>query len=83
MKVSTKGQVTIPLHVREALGLLPNTHVIFVINGDEVHIRKAPPPSSSLSRGGSLVARLKGRATSGLSTEEIMALTRADDDQTP
>jgi AbrB family looped-hinge helix DNA binding protein len=31
MRITTKGQVTIPQEIREELGLLPNTEVTFEI----------------------------------------------------
>ncbi len=73
MRLTSKGQVTIPQEIREALGLLPNTEVEFEIDGDAVRIRKA---RKSTSRGNTLVARLRGTATTGLSTDDIMKLTR-------
>ena len=41
MRLTSKGQVTIPLEIREALGLLPHTEVEFEIDGDAVRVRKA------------------------------------------
>jgi AbrB family looped-hinge helix DNA binding protein len=75
MKITDKGQVTIPIHIRRSAGLLPNTDVEFVVRGKEVVLRKS---SKSLRRAGKLLARLRGRATRRLSTDQIMALTRGD-----
>ncbi len=72
MRLTSKGQVTIPLEIREKLGLLPNTEVVFDIVGDSVRIRKAPRQQ----RGRALVERLRGRATVRMTTDEILALTR-------
>lgn len=74
MRITSKGQVTIPQHIREALGLLPNTEVDFVMDGSTVRIVKAQPRRDH--RGQQVVRRLRGRATVTLSTDEIMALTR-------
>ena len=41
MRLTSKGQVTIPLAIRERLGLLPNTEVEFDVVGESVRIRKA------------------------------------------
>jgi AbrB family looped-hinge helix DNA binding protein len=41
MKITTKGQVTIPQEIREQLGLLPHTEVDFEIRNDEVVLTKA------------------------------------------
>jgi AbrB family looped-hinge helix DNA binding protein len=73
MRITTKGQVTIPIEVREKMGLLPETEVEFVIKGNVVLLRK----TATLSRRGrDLVARLRGRGTTSMSTDEIMKLTR-------
>ena len=74
MKISANGQVTIPAEIREPLGLLPNTEVEFAVAGDAVMVTKARRPH----RGKRLVAHLRGRGTVRMSTEEILALTRAD-----
>jgi AbrB family looped-hinge helix DNA binding protein len=75
MRVSTKGQVTIPIDLREALGLLPATEVEFERAGDSVRIRKARRKSR---RGAAIVAHLRGRGSVSLGTDQIMALTRAE-----
>lgn len=76
MKISTKGQVTIPQSIREELGLLPDTEVEFKVVEDGVLLRKV---AGRGSRGRGLVDHMRGRARGGLSTDEIMALTRGDD----
>ena len=73
MRITSKGQVTIPQEFREALGLLPYAEVEFELDGDAVRIRKA---TKSTGRGAALVARMKGTATARLTTDEIMKLTR-------
>lgn len=75
MKITTKGQVTIPVKVRERLGLLPNTEVEFVVEGGHAVLRKV---RRSRPRGARLVAHLQGRGTARMSTDEILALTRGD-----
>lgn len=77
MRITTKGQVTIPVEIRERLGLLPNSEVEFEIEGNAVRLRKARG-ARSRGRGRSIVERLKGKATSGLTTAQIMALTRGE-----
>ena len=72
-KVTTKGQVTIPQEIRDRLGIHPGSTVEFDVDGDAVTIRKAP----GRGRGDSMVARMRGRATTGLTTDEIMAMPRA------
>ena len=73
MRITSKGQVTIPLEIRERLGLLPDTEVVFEVAGNAVKVRKA---TGSSRRGDAVVARMKGRSRSRLTTDEIMALTR-------
>ncbi len=73
MKVTTKGQVTIPADIRERLGLLPNTEVEFTLAGNGVVVTKA---RRGVRRGQRVVAHLRGRGTVRMSTEEILALTR-------
>ena len=73
MRLTSKGQVTIPQHIRDRLGLLPRTEVEFEVDGDSVRIR---PARKSTSRVDALLARMRGTATSGLTTDQIMALTR-------
>ena len=74
MQVTSKGQVTIPQKIRNRLGLLPHTEVEFELAGDHARIRKAQPQPGK-GRGRMAVEVLRGTATSGLSTDEIMALT--------
>jgi AbrB family looped-hinge helix DNA binding protein len=78
MTLTSKGQVTIPLEIRQTLGLLPGTRVRFDVVGDSVRIRKA----GDQTRGDALVARMRaaGRRSTGprLSTDQILALTRGE-----
>jgi AbrB family looped-hinge helix DNA binding protein len=76
MRITSKGQVTIPIEIRKQVGLLPNTEVRFEVEGNAVRIIREEAPASG--RGKRLLERMRGRATSGLSTEEIMALTRRE-----
>ena len=73
MKITTKGQVTIPADIRERLGLLPNTEVDFTLAGNGVVITKTRRRGR---RGRRVVAHLRGRGTVQMSTDEILALTR-------
>ncbi len=78
MRITSKGQVTIPASIREHAGLLPNTEVEFVLDGDAVRIVRATVAKKP-TRGARLVDHLAGRGDSGLSTDEIMALTRGEE----
>ncbi len=72
-KVSTKGQVTIPLAIRNATGLLPHCEVEFEVKGKKAVLVKA---ARRPLRGKAIVRRLRGRGSVRMSTDEIMALTR-------
>jgi AbrB family looped-hinge helix DNA binding protein len=74
MRITIKGQVTIPLEIREKLGLLPNTEVEFEIDRDAVRMKKASSPRRP--RGRALVEHMRGRSTRRITTDEIMKLTR-------
>ena len=72
--VTTKGQVTIPKPVRERLGIKPGNAVEFALDPDgRVTLRKVGG-----RRPASRFEALRGRAGTGLTTDEIMALTRGD-----
>ena len=74
MRVTAKGQVTIPKALREQLGIGAGSEVSFVRKGDTIVIRKAIDVPS---RGDKLVERLRGRGDVTMTTDQIMALTRA------
>lgn len=75
MKITTKGQVTIPMEVREKLGLLPNTEVEFVVEDGRAVLQKL---RRSKRRGTKVIAHLRGRGTVPMTTDEILALTRGE-----
>jgi len=75
MRITSKGQVTIPAEIRERLGLLPETEVEFRVEGQAVRLLKAPSRKGR-SRGESVVSRLRGTGDIRMSTEQILALTR-------
>lgn len=41
MRITSKGQVTIPIEIRNRLGLLPHTEVVFEVEDDKATIRRA------------------------------------------
>ena len=78
MRITSKGQVTIPQAVRERTGLLPNTDVEFVVDGADVRIIKVDSGRRP-SRGAAAVQRLRGSAGQiHMTTNEIMAFTRGE-----
>jgi AbrB family looped-hinge helix DNA binding protein len=78
MRLTSKGQVTIPEHIRHRLGLLPHTEVEFDIVGDSVRIRKK---AGGQSRGQRLLEAMRRapRPKPGMTTDQLMALTRGED----
>ena len=74
MRITSKGQVTIPIEIREKMGFLPDTEVEFKIKGNSVELVKAK--SKGQPRGSKLISQMRGKATVRMSTDEILALTR-------
>jgi AbrB family looped-hinge helix DNA binding protein len=75
MRITSKGQVTIPAEIREQAGLLPHTEVDFEFDGKAVRLVRARTQKDR-SRGSRLIAHLRGRGDVAMSTDAIMALTR-------
>jgi AbrB family looped-hinge helix DNA binding protein len=78
MRVTSKGQVTIPIEIREKAGLLPETEVEFTYDGEVVILRPVERDGRRKpDRGERLIAHLrKFRSKVTMTTDEIMALTR-------
>ncbi|UCD32766.1 MAG: AbrB/MazE/SpoVT family DNA-binding domain-containing protein [Desulfobacterales bacterium] len=74
MRVTTKGQVTIPQHIREKLGITPATEVDFIEEKGRVYLMKRKGKNITARR----FRKLRGIATVKMTTDEIMALTRGD-----
>lgn len=72
MRVTSKGQVTIPQAIREQLGIQPGTEVRFEVDGEAVRIVK----SAESMRGRAIAEQLRGTAQSRMTTDQILALTR-------
>jgi AbrB family looped-hinge helix DNA binding protein len=77
VRITSKGQVTIPAGIREQAGLLPHTEVDFEFDGDVVRIVRARSRGED-GRGARVVAHLRGRGDVAMTTEAIMALTREE-----
>jgi AbrB family looped-hinge helix DNA binding protein len=79
MVLNSKGQLTIPAHLRAKYGLHPGDEVEVVEVDGTLRIVQA---KGAESRGQRLVRRLRNTATghevTGMSTDEIMALLRGD-----
>lgn len=73
--VTSKGQVTIPKPIRDRLGIEPGSLVDFELIADGRVVLIATGVSEPVSP----FEALRGRADGGLTTDEIMAMTRGDD----
>ncbi|MDD5028126.1 MAG: AbrB/MazE/SpoVT family DNA-binding domain-containing protein [Rhodoferax sp.] len=78
MKITSKGQVTIPQAVREQAGMHPNSEVDFEVrDSGEVLIRLVTPAVASVR---SAFERVRGSANAsqfkGMGTDEFMAFLR-------
>ena len=88
MRITSKGQVTIPLEIRRRAGFLPGTDVAVVMDGDVVRIVRTEPGEQVSARHvtefDEWLDKVRGTGTSGLSTDEIMEMTRGyRDDSDP
>jgi AbrB family looped-hinge helix DNA binding protein len=72
MRVTSKGQVTIPRDVRRRLGVEPGSEVDFVVDDDAVRLVRR------VEGGGAELVRQMRRHQVTMTTDEIMALTRGD-----
>lgn len=75
MRITSKGQVTIPAGLRERAGLLPNTEVEFEFDGEAVRIVRAGQDRQA-GRGARLIAHLRNRGDVPMSTDQIIERTR-------
>ena len=77
MRVTSKGQVTIPIAIRRKYGITANSEVAFVESADGPVIRLVPAEGEDPGERVVRVLREAGRhADKGLTTDEIMRLTR-------
>jgi AbrB family looped-hinge helix DNA binding protein len=73
MRLNSKGQVTIPAPLRERHGLHEGDEVDVVDDGGTLRIVRA---EASQTHGERLVRRMRGRATTTMSTDELLHLLR-------
>jgi len=71
MRVTTKGQVTIPMSVREKLGIVPQTNIDFREDKGRFYIVKTTKNKQT-----NKFRKFRGIASSEMSTDEILKLTR-------
>jgi bifunctional DNA-binding transcriptional regulator/antitoxin component of YhaV-PrlF toxin-antitoxin module len=75
MHATERGQVTIPIAIRRRFAILPDTELDFVADGDQILLKIL----DERTPGERLIAHMRGKATGGMTTEEVMALTRGED----
>lgn len=73
MRITNKGQVTIPRELREQLGFLPGSEVRSIAEEHTLRVVKEEKP---VGHGRALVKRLRAKATVAMTTDEILVLTR-------
>lgn len=81
MRVTSKGQVTIPRDLRELAGIELNSEVIFSIEDGRITIRPKSDPvemadRERLQRFLDTLDRLEGTGNPDLKADDVMALTR-------
>lgn len=74
VRITTKGQVTIPQELRERFGLTAGAEVEVVATEEGALVRS----TGTRTRGAELVARLRDSGDSDLTAEAILRLTRGE-----
>ena len=77
MRLTSKGQVTIPQKLRKQFGLRPRTEVTFEAMDDGVLIRSAS--TQRVKEMKAAIRKTRGSADAARTTDEIMRITRGDD----
>lgn len=78
MKITSKGQVTIPQEIREKYGLLPNTEVDFVAERGRVFLRKKKGAMTEADR---LMEHVRNAPKMRMSSKELLAILRDEPDE--
>ncbi|MEO8613686.1 MAG: AbrB/MazE/SpoVT family DNA-binding domain-containing protein [Luteolibacter sp.] len=79
MKVTIKGQITIPIALRERFGLSPGTEVEFVAAEGVLQVKPRKRSKKETSTFDRWLAKAAGSAKPGTTTDEMMAMTRGED----
>ena len=82
MRVTSKGQVTIPMHIRQRRGMGPGTEIEFIEKDGNVVVAKARSgagTSGSDDEFAAYLERVRGIVDLGMTTDEFMQLLRGDD----
>lgn len=74
MRVTTKGQVTIPQEIREKMGITPAVEIDFLEEKGRIFLVKKDGQAKKNPR----FRKLRGIGNVNMTTDEIMALTRGE-----
>ena len=77
MRITSKGQVTIPQDIREKHGLLPNTEVDFVVERGRVFLRR----KGRATKADRLMEHLRNAPKMRMSSKELLAILRDEPDE--
>lgn len=82
MRITSKGQITIPKSIRQRTGMHPGANVEFDARGDEVVLRKAHreagPRAAGRTEFEAYLDRVTGIVELGMSTDEFMEVMRGE-----
>lgn len=82
MRLTSKGQVTIPQGIRELAGLLPGSEVEFQFRNGQITLEKIEPDAAMhRQRILAAIAAVAGSANADepLRTDDILRMTRGED----
>lgn len=75
MRINSKGQVTIPAELRDKHDFRAGDEVNVIEKAGELNIVHV---KSDLTRGESLVQRMRGKATTTMTTDQLLQLLRGE-----
>jgi AbrB family looped-hinge helix DNA binding protein len=82
MRVTSKGQVTIPRHIRQRTGMGPGTEVDFFEKGGDVVVTKSRGKGRVAKRAdddfAAYLERVRGIVDLGMTSDEFMQLLRGE-----
>ena len=80
--VTSKGQITIPKHIRERRGIAAGTRLEVAERGDDIVLRRAGPAGKQGKKADAkfkaYVERVRGSMKTGMTTDEFMELLRGE-----
>jgi AbrB family looped-hinge helix DNA binding protein len=74
MRVTSKGQVTIPQEIREKLGITPAVEIDFIEEKNRIYLVTRKSQVKNTRK----FSKLRGIANVKMTTDQILALTRGD-----